>query len=568
MKTLEKTDFENQICFIKSLLRPYEERAWGQSNWVLTRFWLGNGFSFRDARPPSVWQGGRQRSPMGLIRSRGKNGLHTGLLHHIAPACPSEYFHVSFSLWIWTEMFYEFFSRFCRNTASHQNCFNKGRWSVFGVHELGFDAIELGLFGIYSICAGGMICSVSTFRLTKFSFSFPSIPDSKNRSRTSDRDRTPPIESMFDVLRIDRIVNAITGNDCNDRTGDIQRLNSSSEQRIINDSRMSNHQSATVSGYRSTRQFPICHRLVSSRSVGCDSFFNYHRRIGNLISVAQWRIDARRWDDACATDIENRIDRWKFSNCQFGICFGHHTNANTTVRQNTTREFRSKDKGQHWSAYEWIETGNVGEERFWCADYQIQFEWLWVRWVEGGKICCAAIFICCHFVIVWFLDMTHVTETEIQSVQTMIDLLLKRQSIMSHVTVPSEDSICPICYAKGLWRISVVEFDEQISKFYNLIAAVSCVFYPCKHQSCRYVVHVNPTQHFLNLLLNWIFLLNSCIMVLVTYLLTDLWNLIFILFKIRQQLHSTTSYEQYILFLLQNIDQPCEGFSWRYNLWN
>lgn len=82
---------------MKSLLRPYEERAWGQSNWVLTRFWLGNGFAFHDARPPSVWQGGKQRSPMGLIRSRGKNGLHTGLLHHIAPACPSEHFHVSAS---------------------------------------------------------------------------------------------------------------------------------------------------------------------------------------------------------------------------------------------------------------------------------------------------------------------------------------------------------------------------------------------------------------------------------------------------------------------------------------
>lgn len=94
MRTLEKSDFANQISFIKSLLKPYEERAWGQSNWVLTRFWLGNGFAFRDARPPSVWQGGKQRSPMGLIRSRGKSGLHTGLLHHIAPACPSEHFHV------------------------------------------------------------------------------------------------------------------------------------------------------------------------------------------------------------------------------------------------------------------------------------------------------------------------------------------------------------------------------------------------------------------------------------------------------------------------------------------
>lgn len=85
----------SQRTFVQALLRPYENRAWGQSNWLLIRFWLGEGFAFRDARPPSIWQNGQQQQPQGLYRSRGKNGSHTGLLHHIAPAYPSPHFHVS-----------------------------------------------------------------------------------------------------------------------------------------------------------------------------------------------------------------------------------------------------------------------------------------------------------------------------------------------------------------------------------------------------------------------------------------------------------------------------------------
>lgn len=89
---LESCSDANQRSLIGSLMRPYQGRAWGQSNWLLLRFWLGCGFAYRDARSPSVWANGSQQVSLGLFRSRGKNGSHTGLLHHIAPAYPSEHF--------------------------------------------------------------------------------------------------------------------------------------------------------------------------------------------------------------------------------------------------------------------------------------------------------------------------------------------------------------------------------------------------------------------------------------------------------------------------------------------
>lgn len=94
VKALETATEESQLALVHGLLRPYENRPWRQSNWLFIRFWLGEGFAFRDSRSPSLWQGGNQLSPQGLFRSRGKNGSHTGLLHHIAPAYPSEHFHV------------------------------------------------------------------------------------------------------------------------------------------------------------------------------------------------------------------------------------------------------------------------------------------------------------------------------------------------------------------------------------------------------------------------------------------------------------------------------------------
>lgn len=92
IRALERCSLAHQKTLISSLMRPYQGRAWGQSNWLLLRFWLGDGFAYRDARQPSIWQDGTRTPSLGLFRSRGKNGTHTGLLHHIAPCTPSAHF--------------------------------------------------------------------------------------------------------------------------------------------------------------------------------------------------------------------------------------------------------------------------------------------------------------------------------------------------------------------------------------------------------------------------------------------------------------------------------------------
>lgn len=92
LRELEKSSADSHFALTYSLLKPYENRAWGQSNWLLLRFWLGNGFAYREARQPCIWQGGNKIVTLGLCRSRGKHGSNTGLLHHIAPACPSYHF--------------------------------------------------------------------------------------------------------------------------------------------------------------------------------------------------------------------------------------------------------------------------------------------------------------------------------------------------------------------------------------------------------------------------------------------------------------------------------------------
>ncbi|XP_017143160.1 E3 ubiquitin-protein ligase RNF123 [Drosophila miranda] len=92
VRALERSSRRSQVALVRALLRPYENRAWGQSNWLLLRFWMGEGYGYKDARQPCVWQGGTQPLHMGLCRSRSRNETHTGLLHNIAPANPSKYF--------------------------------------------------------------------------------------------------------------------------------------------------------------------------------------------------------------------------------------------------------------------------------------------------------------------------------------------------------------------------------------------------------------------------------------------------------------------------------------------
>lgn len=92
IKSLENSPDRSQLLLVKALLRPYENRAWGQSNWLLLRFWLGEGFAYFNAHPVCIFQGTNQATlrPKGLHRSRQKNS--TGLLHLVAPAFPSKHF--------------------------------------------------------------------------------------------------------------------------------------------------------------------------------------------------------------------------------------------------------------------------------------------------------------------------------------------------------------------------------------------------------------------------------------------------------------------------------------------
>lgn len=54
----------------------------------------------------------------------------------------------------------------------------------------------------------------------------------------------------------------------------------------------------------------------------------------------------------------------------------------------------------------------------------------------------------------------------------MIHALLQRQSLLSDVTLPPEDTICTICYSNS----------------------ISATFHPCKHQSCSSCI----IQHLMN----------------------------------------------------------------------
>lgn len=92
MQALEQIDPNSQMALVIAILQPYENRAWGQTNWLLLRFWLGHGFAYREARPANKWNDGDVDMNLGLQRRRAKTTSYTGLLHVIAPACPSIYY--------------------------------------------------------------------------------------------------------------------------------------------------------------------------------------------------------------------------------------------------------------------------------------------------------------------------------------------------------------------------------------------------------------------------------------------------------------------------------------------
>jgi Kip1 ubiquitination-promoting complex protein 1 len=63
------------------LLRPYEQRPWAQTNWILVRLWKGDGYGFRYTETPHQQQ---QFYP----KMAGEGVSHT---NHIKP-CPSKFY--------------------------------------------------------------------------------------------------------------------------------------------------------------------------------------------------------------------------------------------------------------------------------------------------------------------------------------------------------------------------------------------------------------------------------------------------------------------------------------------
>lgn len=54
LESLENVPEESKIKLTTNLLKSYENRAWAESNWILVRFWQGNGFAFRYERSPHL----------------------------------------------------------------------------------------------------------------------------------------------------------------------------------------------------------------------------------------------------------------------------------------------------------------------------------------------------------------------------------------------------------------------------------------------------------------------------------------------------------------------------------
>ncbi|KAG7203161.1 hypothetical protein KM043_010277 [Ampulex compressa] len=54
LEVLENLPQESRIKVVSNLLKPYENRGWSHSNWVLVRFWQGNGFAFRYEKSPHL----------------------------------------------------------------------------------------------------------------------------------------------------------------------------------------------------------------------------------------------------------------------------------------------------------------------------------------------------------------------------------------------------------------------------------------------------------------------------------------------------------------------------------
>ncbi|XP_064352604.1 E3 ubiquitin-protein ligase RNF123 isoform X3 [Camelus dromedarius] len=54
LQAVERIPEEQRIAMVRSLLAPYEQRPWAQTNWILVRLWRGCGFGYRYTRLPHL----------------------------------------------------------------------------------------------------------------------------------------------------------------------------------------------------------------------------------------------------------------------------------------------------------------------------------------------------------------------------------------------------------------------------------------------------------------------------------------------------------------------------------
>ncbi|KAM3961351.1 E3 ubiquitin-protein ligase RNF123 [Aphomia sociella] len=87
MRAIEKVPIKQQMRMVEELLRPYQNRAWAQSNWVLVRFWHGSGFGFRHRQWPHLAARYGDREP--TVNNLGAK-VDAGLMSQCFGPCPSE----------------------------------------------------------------------------------------------------------------------------------------------------------------------------------------------------------------------------------------------------------------------------------------------------------------------------------------------------------------------------------------------------------------------------------------------------------------------------------------------
>ncbi|XP_055377471.1 E3 ubiquitin-protein ligase RNF123 [Condylostylus longicornis] len=406
IKAMEKNSSASQLSLVMALLRPYENRAWGQSNWLLLRFWLGDdhAFAYKESRMPSVWQGGKELPTLGLYRTRNRNETHTGLLHHIAPACPSRHFQTligkyltddepfatSFMNSVLSQLNWAF-SEFILLLQEIQNTSNRQEGQ-----ELVFEPRQL------KICSMCFELTVSLMRSLEMVIRVaPSIFHDPNRANS------------------DLILNRVA------------QLISQVLSRV------------TVPPGCFQHVIDLCLPDLSSVS----HFAIISAALGILLALLKEEIEIRTLPDKIT-----RVSRALLTDPSFQIAHLEYTLGEVKTPILYQVEIPRGNFDPKTRAHIDPLTNDV----------RVQMPTTSKKIRSDPPI------------LKFSLNdyPSHVTNEEINAVKRLVETLSSKQSLLSDITLPSEDSLCPICCAKP----------------------VSVTFTPCLHQSCRNCI----LQHLMN----------------------------------------------------------------------